>query len=348
MVTELITEKRQHVRNWMWKQRLERTYSPHAGLVGDGSQLHFVLGVAGGGADHLARLVACPEAQLRFFYKPLSRFEPRLILSGGGDRLAMPFTRTLDLHHPVSRTLRMLVEFGNTWATEHVSNRARSVDAEWPCLVAEPHALLATEALLCDLHAKALLYVTDPVKAVDNLLDQQGLDTPYLELEARSVLAPYFLARFLRRDFAPVLHAWRKLNQSTDTRRRKVLRLVLVAALIQHMFRMLSLRYPERAILVDYDRLARDPMHLEGLLEQLFGEPGIDMARTVMLRSTFVPDKSDLAVWKLGWPEQAPVPRFLSSQEVQACYQLLRESGLGTRGSDQSQVRPSDKRVAVA
>jgi hypothetical protein len=347
MVTELITEKRQSVRNWMWRQRLERANSSHAGLVGEGSELRFVLGISGTGAERLARVVAQPEVNLRFFHEPLGRFVPRLVLAGGGDRLAMPYTKELDVYHPVMRVLRMLVEGDNLWA-RRLNNRVKAEDpGTLPCLVSMSHGLLATEAMLRSLGAKALLYVGDPVKAVDRLLEDEGLESPYLEAEARSVLAPYFLARFLRRDYAPVLHGWRKIARQPDARRRKVLRLIVVSALIQRMFRMLAARYPSQAILVEYEQLARDPGLLNALLERLYGESGLEMAQTVALNSTFLPHKSVRPVWKAGWPEQIPAPLFLTSEEVQAGYRLLRETGLATRLAEQSRYRPIEQTIAA-
>ena len=158
MVTELPTEKRHRMRDWMWRQRFERAHGARCGLQGDGSKVHLLLGIGGSGIDHLSRIVSRPGLQLRCYNAPLAKFEPRLSLSKAGDRLALPYLRTLDRQHPLSRIYRMMVEPDNEWANRHMSNRPEAPDlSSIPCLVKESHALLATEGLLKDMKAKALL-----------------------------------------------------------------------------------------------------------------------------------------------------------------------------------------------
>jgi hypothetical protein len=331
MVTELITEKRQNIRHWIWRQRLERAYSEHAGLIGDGSQLHLVLGVAGSGVDHLARLIVQPGTNLRYFRNPLARFDPRLQLGAGHDRLGMPCCKQLEREHPLLRVYRMLVEYDNPWSTLRTTNRVVTEEPETvPAMVCECHALLATEALLRDLGAHILLYVSDPVCVVDRMLDEQGLETSYLEEEGRSMLSPYFLGRFLRRNYTEVMHTYRHIQRIQDVRERKVFQQVLVVALIQHMFRMLSARYPAQVALVDYQRLAQDPQSLAAALEHLFGELGIEIAHAVASGATFVPSGRATSIWKSTWPERLP-SGFLSPQETRGCYQVLRNAGLSTQ-----------------
>lgn len=341
MVTELITEKSAHIRNWMWKQRLEHAYFDYSGLIGDTKQMHFIFGLKGSGVDHLARLLVQPGANLRYFNNPLARFEPRLVLSGSGDRLATPFSKELARDHPMLRVYRMLVEYDTDWGALRMGNRAHTKHPEQlPTLVKEQHGLLSIEAILRDFGAKTLLYVGDPVKTVDSLLQEEGLESPYLMEEGRSVLAPYFLARFLRRDYSRVMHAYRKISRLTDNRRRIILHRILVAALIQHMFRMLSARYPELVVLAEYDRLLESPVLLEDLAENLLGEAGIAIGRSASVGATFKPATSDQLIWKSAWPEQAPVTNFLSAEEVRAGYKVLQDSGLQTRIPDQSRYRP--------
>lgn len=340
MVTELITEKL-HIRSWMWRQRMDRAHASHAGLIGDGGQVQLLLGVSGSGVDHLGRLLAQPGFPLRYFQNPLGRFEPRLSLAAGHDPLALPYSKTLERDHPLLRVMRMSMEFDNRWALTETSNKVEAAECEsLPCLVKESHALLATEAMLKAFGNRAMLYVSDPVKAVDRLFDTQGLDSAYLLEEGRSVLAPYFLARFLRRDYNRVMHIHRRIRRTQDARRRNILHRVLVIALIQHMFRMLAARYPQQAILVEYDRIADDPTPLEGMLERLLGEPGLEIGRSLMMESTFRPDGQNRVIWKNTWPESKSAAGFLTPGEIQVSYQMLKDSGLATRIADQSRYQP--------
>ncbi len=346
MVAELFTEKRTQMQNWMWRQRLERAQGMNAGLLGDGQKLHFLLGVAGSGAGHLARMVSRPGLRVRFYNSLLARFEPKLVLSKTGDRLALPYQRTLDRLHPLNRIYRMLEE-GNEWATLRISNRLDESDVSAvPSLIKESHALLATEGLLDELKAKALLYVGDPVKSVDWLFEQWGLDTPYLEIEGRSVLAPYFLARFMRRDYVRVIKTYRKIRHIENMRKRTILHRVLVVALIQHMFRMLALSYPQQATLVEYDQLEQRPGVLLDHLQRLMGEPGEAIARKVLATSTIVPVGRSEAIWENAWPHSASQYDFLTEKEVDSCYRMLRRAGLGVglRERDR-EPPPSEKSV---
>ncbi len=341
MVAELITEKRQSIRSWMWRQRLERNHSSHAGLIGDGAQVRLLLGVRGGGVDHLGRLISQPGVPLRYYQNPLQHFDPPLAISNSGDRLAMPFSKTLDHRHPVMRVMRMTQEFDSSWALDSLSNKPDTALLEsLPSLIKESHSLLGIEAILRGLHCKAMLYVSDPVKTVDRLFDSEGLDSPYLLEEGRSVLAPYFLGRFLRKDYTHTMHAHRRIRRTQDARKRSILHRVLVTALIQHMFRMLAARYPRQVILVEYDRIADDPTLLEGMLEHLLGEAGLHIGHAVMVESTFSPNGQDQVIWKNAWPEKKPAAGFLTPEEIRLSYQMLKDCGLATRICNQSRYKP--------
>ncbi len=348
MVTELITEKSHYIRNWMWKQRFEKNFSSHAGLIGDGQQLHFLLGVKGGGVEHLGRLISLPGTKVRYFANVLSRMEPRLQFQGSGDRLSFPFEKSLERNHPLFRTYRLLVEYDNEWATGKTTNRIQGKNPEaLPCLVMESHALLASEALLRETGGKAMLYVSDPVKVVDALFEDEKLDTPYREAEAKSVFSPYFLARFMRRDYAEVLHTLRRIGRSQRVRERIILTRVLTVALIQHMFRMLALRYPQQITLVDFAQVARDPYRLESAVESFLGDPGLAIARHIMSTATFHASGNERPLWKNAWPEQMSSPRYLTSKDMALCYSVLKDSGLGTGAApDTSRYVPSSRRMA--
>ena len=150
-----------------------------------------------------------------------------------------------------------------------------------------------------------------------------------------------FLFDNLRRDYSEVIGTLRRVRRVSNTRKRSVLRKVVVVALLQHMFRILAARYPKQAILVRHDRLAQDPFLLESLLEGLFGECGLTIGRAVTAASTFIPDGVRGSVWKNAWPEQNPVVHFLTSREVELCRSVLQDSGLDSLSgeSDHSGLR---------
>lgn len=349
MVAELITEKRQGIRGWMWRQRFERNHSSRAGLTGDGAQIQLLLGVRGSGADHLGRLLSSPGVPLRYYHNPLQKFVPPLSLSDSRDRLALPFTKTLDPRSPLLRVLRLTQEFDDSWALDNFSNKPGSALPETlPCLVKESRALLATEAVLRDLHCKAMLYTTDPVKTVDRLLAAEGLNSSYLVEEGRSVLAPYFLGRFLRKDYTGVMHAHRRIRRTQDARKRAILHRVLVIALIQHMFRMLAARYPQQVILVEYDRIIENPTLLEDMLERLLGDAGLRIGHKVMVEATFAADGAGRVCWKHAWPEKKPAAGFLTPEELRLSYQMLKDCGLATRITEQSRYQPVPGKLQYA
>jgi len=341
MVAELITEKRQNIRDWMWRQRIERSYSNHAGMLGDGGRVHLLLGVRGSGADHLGRLLSRPGVPLRYYQNPLQSFTPRIVASNSRDRLAVPFVKELDDAHPLLRVLRMTQEFENSWALENLSNKpGKGLLESLPCLVKEGRGLLATEAMLRALRGKALLYLSDPVKAVDRLFAAEGLDSVYLLEEAHSVLSPYFLGRFLRNDYSRTLHAHRRIRRTMDARKRTILHRVLVVALIQHMFRMLAARYPQQVVLVEFDRIVEDPSLLEGILERFLGQDGLRIGQSVMVEATFSSRGRNKLLWKNAWPEKQPATGFLSPEEIRLCYRMLKDCGLATRIGEQSRYHP--------
>ncbi len=340
MTTELFTEKRTKIRNWMWRQRLERNNSSHAGLIGDAHDMTLLLGLRGGGVDHLGSMITQPGMPIRYYQDHVSRFEPRIQLANGPDRLAMSYRKELPKDHPLLRSLRMTMEAD---AGERLKTTNRPKDEhpqDLTCLVKESRSLLAAEAILRQLDCRLLLYVSDPVKILDRLFDEEGLDSAYLVEESRSVLAPYFLSRFLRRDYGRVLHVHQRIRRTRDIRKRTILHRVLVMALIQHMFRMLAARYPDQVALAEYDQLAFNPVELEAVLAKAFANGGEELGRRVVMESTFRPDGKDYVVWKNVWPEKTIVTGFFTPEEVRLCYQVLRDSGLATRISEQSRYQP--------
>ncbi len=328
-----VSEKTFELKNWAWRKRLEHRYGEHAGLLGDGQQLHFLFGI-GGGAGHLARLIALSGNAMRLFNNPLGRFDPPVLFSHGPDRLAIEYQKDLESDHPLFRVYRMLVEYDNDWVVQALSNRVVTDEPETlPCLVKSTQGLLATEAVLRQMKSRALLYIGDPVKIVDTFFGDDSASSS-LDSEARSVLAPLFLSRFLRRDYQRVLHTYAGIHKLTSKRNRSAARRVLVVGLIQHMFMMLAARYPDRVKLVRYEDLIHDPYHLFGLLEHLLGEPGLAITNSVIASSTFKPDGKQDIMWKDAWPESSPWSGSLSAKQVGHCYRVLEESGLGSYMKD--------------
>lgn len=319
------------IRQWLWIKRFERLYSSHAGLLGDGQQLHFLFGVGEGGADHLGQLLVQAGVPIRYYANLLPRVLPSLVLSASGEPTAIPYEKDLDDGHPLVRVHRMLVEYDNEWATSRMHPPAQVPNPETlPCLVKSHQALLATEALLRRFGCRALLYVGDPVKILDRMFAQGGLDTPYLKTEGRSLFSPTFLGRFLRRDYRPVLDTYYEIRRQTSGRARIIRQRLLTVALLQHMFRMLAARYPQQAILVDYAVLRDHPHQIYTLLERLFGDVGLDYAEALITSATFQAQGDRQLLWKDSWPDFLSWSGFLSADEIRDAYRLLEKSGLGT------------------
>jgi len=330
-VRELFPEKQRNIRQWLWRQKMEKRYWSDAGMVGDGTGLHFVWGLSGAGSEHLMRLLTQKGIGVRGYKGVLKRFEPQLDFGAGEDRLALEYSKELPFEHPLLRVFRMLMEYGNEWAVRYIGhNPDKDEPASLPCVVGETRALLGAEALLKGLGAKALLYVSDPVHVVDSLFYQSGDESTYLLAEGRNVLAPRFLSRFCRRDFKKILEAYKHVRQISDPRKRNIAHRVLVAGLMEHMFRILAARYPQQVQLVEFGQLADNPYYLEDRLRNFLGDAGLEIGRTVTLLSTFKPDNSNQLVWQNSWPEQTLFPRYLTESEVRLCRDLLRVSGLAT------------------
>ncbi len=328
MKQHLVSEKTFGLKNWAWRKRMEHRYSEHAGLLGDGQQLQFLFGI-GEGVSHLARMVALSGNTIRLFSNPLGRFDPPVIFSQGPDRLAIGFQKDLESDHPLLRVYRMLVEYDNDWVVQALSNRVVSDEPETlHCLVKSTQGLLATEAILRQMKCRAVLYIGDPVKTVDTLFRIDDASSN-LDSEARSVLAPLFLSRFLRRDYQRVMRTYSGIRKLSDERTRSAALRVLVVGLIQHMFRMLAARYPGQVKLARYEDLIRDPYQLFGLLEHLFGETGLAITTSMIASSTFKPDGKQDLMWKDAWPESSQWSGSLSAKQIRHCYQVLEESGLG-------------------
>jgi hypothetical protein len=336
----MFNERRSQIQNWMWQRRFDRQYGTQAGLVGDGRKIHFLLGLASGGADHLIRLMSRPGQNLRIYNALLAKFEPELAFSQRGDPLAIPYQRTLERSHPIFRVYRLLVE-NNEWVTKGMSNRLPEAELKSaPCLIKDTRALLATEGLLEGLKARMMLFVGDPVKNIDRLFDQHGLEVSYLKNEARSVLSPLFLARFMRRDYDGVLQCAKKIRRITDRRLRSIQHRVLIAALVQHMFRRLSLRYPKQVVLAEYDQLEQNPRMLMDMLVHLMGPEGEAVGRRTLEHEAFVPTGQQGMKWRNIWPDSKTGYTFLTEEEAESCYEMLHLAGLSVVGREERKDEP--------
>jgi len=341
MVVDMFSEKRSQMQHWMWQRRFERKYGAQAGLMGDGRKVHLLFGLAGGGADHLVRLLSRPGQRVRIYNALLGKFTPALVFSQKGDPLAFPYQRDLERSHPMFRIYRLLVEGNSEWVTKGMSNRLPEAEIkDTPCLIKDTRALLSAEALLEGLKARMMLFVGDPVKNVDRLFDQHGIEVPYLQGEARSVLSAQFLARFMRRDYDGVLECAKAIRQITDKRERTIKHRVLVVALIQHMFRRLALRYPKQVVLAEYEQLEQNPRVLMEMLERLMGPQGETLGRRALEQEAFVPAGQEQMKWRNAWPDSRTDYAFLTEEEANACYDMLRDAGLGVGGRERSKEEP--------
>ncbi len=325
---EFIPRNRQGIQRWLWRQKFERRYGEYAGYLGDGNTLNFVWGLAGGGSEHLVRLLSQPGIMVRCHKGILTRFNPPLQLNDRKDRLGIPYSKDLSGDHPLIRVVRMLAEYDNEWTLQHHNHPKVDRLESLPCVIGESRALLASEALLRALGSKALVYVGDPVRAVDALFRRRGMADNYLLNEGRYMLAPLFLSRFLKRDFKAVLAVYQRIRGLRSQRQKQIAFRVLVAGMLEHMLRMLAVRYPQQVILVEYRKLKNNPYHLEDVLIRLLGEPGIGIGRALTITSTFMPSDQSGLVWNEMWPEQAAFPRFLKPAEVDLCRELLIQAGL--------------------
>jgi len=320
---------------WLWQKRFNRMHSSDTGLKGDPSHLRLVLGLAGSAPDWLAGLIARSAPRVRFYNDPLKRLTPPMVLSPGPDRCSIGFAKTLPAGHPLLRVMRMLVEPDNVWASERMSNRLphAAYDPE-PCLVKESRALLAAEALIRGLGAWTLLVLSEPVRAVDDMFSQQGLETRYLDYEDQAVLSPVFLARFLPRDRAGVLASARIIGKLPASRARRILARAMTIGLLNRMFLMLAARYPSAAA-VSINRLACSPRATLQLIVEVLGDHWRESAELQVTDACAQLPGRELGALRLNVPALNEPLRFLSVKEAVACRDMLAESALAGKDTDE-------------
>jgi hypothetical protein len=315
--------KRLSISQLIWKRRLNQIYTPHAGYMGNGGDIHLMLGVNGAGINHLTQLLsqALPDGQ--YIHHPLLKFEPKLTLSNQGDRLAIPYHKELAADHPLNRIYRIYAEMNMVETRHDLFQEGDETSKEIVLIMKETHGLLATEALLRELKCHVLFYVSDPVILTEQIFSREGVDTRYLDLESEAVMDFRFLKRFFSHDVRAVLHAYKLIRRLPSDRQRSVQRKIFTIALIQHMFRMLAVRYPELATVVDFALIERDPRCLEFPLVNWLGSNNLERIKPVIDKATFTQDGQESLRWTRSWPESITTFEALSAEDVRMAYQLL-------------------------
>jgi hypothetical protein len=323
MKKNLAQNKRLFISQLLWKKRLNMKYTPHAGYMGNGGEIHLILGVNGTGINHLTQLLSQALPNSHCVYNPLAKFEPKLTLSNLGDRLAITYHKALTTDHPLNRIYRIYAETNLAETNNILDQMENETPKDAFLILKEAHGLLATEALLRELKCHVLFYVSDPVILAEQIFSREGVDTPYLDLESQSVIDSHFLKRFLSHDLRTVLHAYKSIQRLSSVHQRRVLMKIFTIALIQHMFLMLAARYPELATVVNYSVIENDPKRLESPLVNWLGPNSMEHSKCVINKATFIPDGQKSQRWTRSWPESINTFETLSSEDVKMAYQLI-------------------------
>ncbi|MEJ2619069.1 MAG: hypothetical protein P8163_02160 [Candidatus Thiodiazotropha sp.] len=323
MKKSLKQSKRLLLSQLIWKKRVNQQHLPHAGYMGNGGEIHLVLGIDGAAISHLVQLLSQALPHNHYIHHPLVKFEPKLTLSSQGERLAMPYQKTISADHPLSRVYRIYAERELTEKRYNLLDEEKE-DVQDPTLILkESHGLLATEALLRELKCHCLMVLSDPVLLAEQIFSRQGMATPYLDFESQAVMDPTFLKRFLAKDVRSILHAYKLIQRLPSHRQRQVQMKIFTIALIQHMFRMLAARYPELATVVDVAVVEDNPIRLEFPLVNWLGPDNLQAAKRVVSSTTFSPDGQKSLRWNNSWPESITSFESLSAKDVKLAYKLL-------------------------
>jgi hypothetical protein len=312
----------------MWKKRVNRKYLPHAGYMGNGDDIHLILGVNGVSISHLTQLLSQALPDNHYIHNPLVKFEPGITLSHQGDRLAVPYQKELAADHPLNRVYRFYAERGQGRTGQNILDMEAESAQDRQLILKESHGLLATEALIRELKCHMLLYVGDPVIIAEQLFAREGFDTPYLDLESESVMDLHFLRRFFKHNYRAVLHAYKLIQRLPSTRQRMVQNKILTITLIQHKFRMLAVRYPELASVVDFSLVEKDPRRLVFPLRNWLGPNSMEHVNSVLSTATFTPNGQAGQRWIRSWPESISTFEALTAKDVKLAYQLLMDHEL--------------------
>jgi hypothetical protein len=306
----------------IWKKRFNSKFMPHAGYMGNGGDIHLMQGVNGAGISHLTQLLIQALPDNHYINHPLAKFKPKLTLSTRRDRLAIPYHKDLAPDHPLKRVYRIYAEWNQVDTDRNEPQEGNETSQGALLIMKEVHGLLATEALLRELKCHVLFYVSDPVILADQIFSREGLDTPYLDLESKAVMDPRFLKRFIPYGLRAVLHADKLIKRLSSPRQRRVQRKIFTISLIQRMFHMLAVRYPELATVVDFALIQNDPKRLEFPLANWLGTKSLERSKHVINMATFAPDGQESKRWKRSWPESITNFERLSAEDVDMAYQL--------------------------
>ncbi|MES9968978.1 MAG: hypothetical protein ABW092_03030 [Candidatus Thiodiazotropha sp.] len=317
------TSKRLFLSQLLWNKRINQKYMPHAGYMGNGGDLHLILGVNGSGITHLTQLLSQSLPKSNFIHSPLEKFEPKFTLSSQGDRLAIPYQKELTADHPLNRVYRIYAERNLPETKYDLLQMENEPTTRGLLILKETHGLLASEALLRELQCHALFYISDPVILAEQIFSRQGLKTSYLDLESEAVMESRFLKRFLYNDLRKILHTYKLIQRLTSSRQRYVQMKILTIALIQHMFRMLTARYPELATIVDFASIENEPKHLQFPIVNWLGSDSLDRTERIINAATFKPDGLNSKRWTRSWPETINTFDALSAKDVNLAYQIL-------------------------
>jgi hypothetical protein len=311
------------IKQLIWNRRLNQKYLSHAGYMGNGGDLHLILGINGAGVNHLTQLLSQALPTSHYVHYPLVKFEPKLILSNQGDRLALPYHKELAADHPLNRVYRIYAERNPLETGQNATQWESETSQDTFLIMKEVHGLLATEALLRELKCHVLFYLSDPVILAEQIFSREGPDTRYLDLESEAVMDFRFLKRFFSHDLRAVLHAYKLIMRLSSGRQRRMQMKIFTIALIQHMFRMLAVRYPELATVVDFARIENDPKRLEFPLVNWLGPNSLEASKCVLNAATFTPNGQKSGRWIRSWPESIAAFETLSGEDVTMAYQLI-------------------------
>ncbi|MEW8505538.1 MAG: hypothetical protein AB2598_02460 [Candidatus Thiodiazotropha sp.] len=337
------TSKRLTLSQYLWNRRINQKYLPHAGYMGNGGDIHLLLGVSGTGINHLTHLLSqLPNS--RIIHNPLTKFEPKLTLSKYAHRLAIAYHKELSADHPLNRVYRIYAEMDLAESNHDLLLIESTASARSSLILKETNGLLATEALLRELQCHALFYISDPVILAEQIFSREGFDTTYLDLESKAVMDSRFLKRFLYHDLREILHAYKLIQRLTSERQRRVQMKIFTIALTQHMFRMLAARYPELASVVDFESIEHDPKCLQYPLVNWLGPDSLEGSERIFNTASFKPDGQKSLRWTRSWPETINTFETLSARDVSLAYQILIDHKL-VRG--EGKHKTWDDRAAV-
>ncbi|MEJ1398024.1 MAG: hypothetical protein RPU52_10965 [Candidatus Sedimenticola sp. (ex Thyasira tokunagai)] len=323
MNLQLTSNKYKNLQRWVWQKRVDQQHNNKA--IGVRTKPLFFVGIECSGIDYLAQLMKKSLVPIDIHDGPLDNLTPRLFFNKDRDSLALDYSKTLPDDHPLFHIYDLLTHQSiREFRKQQTSPRGQTKF----CIIKETHALLGTEALLRTMKCKMLLLIDDPLSIVAQQIDLYGLDSTYLKREKNSVQQPEFLTRFLRKNYKPVRHAFHNARKKSDPRERVIIERVLTVALIQHMFRMLALRYPSLVTVVARHDISSTPERFQKVLTFLTDSSSQEVIDDFMEEVSFLTYSGDRRVWKNSWPLSSIATGGLSSNELSQGFKTLKTCGL--------------------